>query len=233
MSQTLSLYRLQQIDSQIDRLQTRLLAIQGILDDDSKLRQLKEQAETAETCLKNAEQALKHAEEDVQNQQIKIEQTQSNLYGAKSHTPKELLDLQSDVAALKRYLTVLEDRQIAAMQEVETAEVHNQSAQTELAIAFDERGQQNKGLVQEQDRLKNDLERFSIERNAAASAIPKTELDLYDQLRRQRRGVAVAVISDKSCGACGSTLSLSQIQSARSSDLMMLCPSCGRILYGS
>ena len=67
MSQTLSLYRLQQIDSQIDRLQTRLLAIQKVLDDDDELHQLSEEAEAAEARCKTAGQALKQAERDVQS----------------------------------------------------------------------------------------------------------------------------------------------------------------------
>ena len=42
MNQTLSLYRLQQVDLQIDRLQARLHTIQEVLDDDAELRQLDE-----------------------------------------------------------------------------------------------------------------------------------------------------------------------------------------------
>ena len=233
MNQTLSLYRLQQIDLQIDRLQARMDTIQEILDDDVELRQLTEDVRIIEALFKAAGQALKQAEGDVQNQHIKIEQTQSSLYGAKSHSPKELQDLQNDLASLKRHLVVLEDHQIEAMMASETTEADLQSAQAKLLVGQSGKVEKNKGLQLEQVALKNDLDRFFIERNAVAGTIPPTELDLYDQLRRQRRGIAVAVIGDNSCGACGSTLSLAQIQSTRSSGQMTLCPSCGRILYGS
>jgi len=233
MNQTLSLYRLQQIDIQIDRLQARLLSIQEILDNDAELRLLKEQAGAIEACYKAAEQALNQAEGEVQSQHIKIEQAQSSLYGGKSHSPKELQDLQNDVASLKRHLVVLEDHQIEAMIASETATADLESAHASLLAGQAEQTEKNKGLHLEQATLKNDLERFFVERNAVAGAIPPTELALYDQLRQQRRGIAVAVIGDNSCGACGSTLSLAQIQSARSSGQMTLCPSCGRILYGS
>ena len=233
MNQTLSLYRLQQIDLQIDRLQARLHSIQEILDDNAELHQLSEVVQAAESRYQAAQQALKQAEEDVQSQHIKIEQTQSNLYGAKSQSPKELQDLQNDVASLKRYLVVLEDRQLDMMIASETAEEDLQRAKAELLVGQAGHAEKNKGLCVEQGVLKNDLERFFVERNAVAGAIPSTELTLYDQLRQQRRGIAVAVIGDNSCGACGSTLSLAQIQSARSSGQMTLCPSCGRILYGS
>jgi len=233
MSHTLSLYRLQQIDSQIDRIQTRLKDIQYVLDDDSVVRQAKGNVESLENRCQSAEIALQLAERDVQNQFIKIEQTQSSLYGGKSHSPKELQDLQNDVSALKRYLIVLEDRQINAMQESETAEADRTVANKELDAALIVRAENEDGLLQEQKNLENDLERFLVERNAVAGAIPVANLSIYNQLRQQRRGVAVAVISENSCGACGSNLSLALIQSARSSGQTMFCPSCGRILYGS
>ncbi len=153
MSQTLSLYRLQQVDNQIDRLQARLKDIQKLLDDDVELRQLNEKAEAAGVRCQNADDALKQAEKNVQDQLIKIEQTQSSLYGSKSHSPKELQDLQNDVAALKRHLVTLEDRQIDAMQESETAETEQLSLQAKLRAAKDERAEFWKGLQQEQGLL--------------------------------------------------------------------------------
>jgi uncharacterized protein len=233
MSQSLSLYRLQQIDSQIDRLLLRLQELQKALDDDSEQCRLKGHLETANARLLSAESTLKQAERDVQNQFIKIEQIQSSLYGEKFHSPKELQELQSDVLALKRYLVNLEDRQIDAMQEFETAEAEQRAASVELNKAIDNKTALNKGYLQEQKTIQNEQERLMIERNAVAGAIPATEFTLYDQLRRQRRGVAVALIVENSCGACGSTLSLAQVQSSRSSERMLHCPSCGRILYGS
>lgn len=233
MSKTLSLYRLQQIDSQIDRLQNRLRDIQKVLDDKTELLLLKEKVEKAEAHQKFSDQELKKAELDVQNMHIKIEQAQSSLYGEKAHSPKELQDLQNDVSSMKRYLTILEDHQIDAMQESETAETNLQSAKANLDAALGDREDKEKDFTQEQGGIKNDLNRSLVERNAIADAIPKNELDLYEQLRQQRRGVAVAAISENSCSACGSNLSLAQVQSARSSGQMILCPSCGRILYGS
>jgi predicted nucleic acid-binding Zn-ribbon protein len=233
MNQTLSLYRLQQVDSQIDRLQTRLKEIRRILDDAAEISQIKEHVEAANARCESAELRLKKAERDVQSQVIKIEQTQSSLYGDKSHSPKELQELQNDVISLKRYLIILEDRQINAMEECETAEADRQVAFTSFDTAIEIRAEQEKELYQEQKTIENDLERLLVERNAVAGAIPVADLGFYNQLRQQRRGVAVAVITDNSCGACGSTLSLAQIQSARSSEQTMLCPSCGRILYAS
>jgi predicted nucleic acid-binding Zn-ribbon protein len=233
MSQTLSLYRLQQIDSQIDRAQIRLQCIQNTLEDDAELRLANELADSTKSVLQSADRALKQAEADAQSQRTKIEQTQASLYGDKGHSPKELLDLQNDVASLKRHLNTLEDIQLEAMLAVEESLSAQQAAQADLLTAQEQSSEQNRRLNEEQNTLQKELEKLFSERAAVAGSIPPDALFLYDQLRQQRRGLAVAVISENSCSACGSGLSAAQIQSSRASGQMAQCPSCGRILYGS
>src|SRR5664280_2567101 len=157
MNQTLSLYRLQQIDLQIDRLQARLRSIQEILDNDAEIRRLIEQVGVNEAHSKDCEQALQLAEQEVQSQHIKIEQIQSSLYGGKSHSPKELQDLQNDLASLKRHLVILEDRQIESMIATETATADLDSALARLLAGQAEQYEKNRGLQLEQATLKSCL----------------------------------------------------------------------------
>jgi predicted nucleic acid-binding Zn-ribbon protein len=233
MSQTLSLYRLQQVDSQIDRAQVRLQAIQKMLADDAELRMTKERADSANAKCQSADLSLKQAEADAQSQRIKIEQTESSLYGGKGHSPKELLDLQNDVAALKRHLITLEDIQLEAMLATEESLTANQNAQADLLAAQNHSTEQNRDLHEEQNMLQKEMEKLQAERTAVAGPIPPNAISLYEQLRQQRRGIAVAIISENSCSACGSGLSAAQRQASRASGQMALCPSCGRILYGN
>jgi predicted nucleic acid-binding Zn-ribbon protein len=233
MSQTLSLYRLQQVDSQMDRAQARLQTIQKMLADDSVLHLANERADSIRIIYQSAERAVKQAEADAQNQRLKIEQIEASLYDGKGHSPKELLDLQNDVAALKRHLITLEDIQLEAMLAAEESMSANQTAQTELQAAQSHSIEQNRGLHEEQNVLQKELEKLFAERAAVSAPIPPDALGIYDRLRQQRRGLAVAVISENSCSACGAGLSAAQIQSSRASGQMTVCPSCGRILYGS
>ena len=233
MNQTLNLYRLQQIDSQIDRAQARLQAIQKTLEDDAELRLANEQAQTAEVQRQSAERELKQAEAEVQGQHIKIEQNESSLYGGKVHNPKELQDLQNDIAALKRHLNTLEDRQLEAMLACEEADAGFRSIQADLAKTQERWAEQNKGLGEEQSSLQNLVERFSTERAAVVDSIPAVELGLYDKLRQGHRGLAVIAISGNSCVACGATLTAAHVQSVHSAGQIVFCPSCGRILFGN
>ncbi len=233
MSQTLSLYRLQQVDSQVDRAQVRMQSIQKTLENDSELRQAKERADSMNGACQSADDALKKAEADAHNQRIKLEQTEASLYSNKGHNPKELQDLQNDVAALKRHLVTLEDIQLEAMLLVEKTIADNLVAQVDLSVIQEHSAEHKRGLREELATTQKELEKLFNERIAVAGPIPPGAIDLYNELRHLRRGIAVAVISENSCSACGAGLSAAQMQSSRASEQMALCPSCGRILYGS
>jgi predicted nucleic acid-binding Zn-ribbon protein len=231
MSATLILHRLQQVDRQIDQAQARLAVIRKTLENDTELKDVLSRVDTTKAENQTAERELKQGELDVQSQQIKIQQTDASLYSGNVHNPKELQDLQNEVAALKRHLSTLEERELIAMQRIETTEVSLKQATTDLELIQAKRGNEHRKLIDEQTALSKDLERLSSERQATVSAIEGQILKMYDSLRQQKRGIAVAEVSDNSCTACGTTLTASLQQNARSVSHLANCPSCGRILY--
>lgn len=233
MSTTFHLYRLQQIDSQIDKAQKRLDQIQRILDDNTELKRARAYFESCEAAHEKTEKLLRKAEDEVKKQRIKIEQTEAILYGGSVKNPKEVQDLQNKFKSLKRYLLTLEDIQLEAMlANDEEAEILR-GAQTKLDTTKAQLIQQNSQLAGEQSALNKEKERFLKEREIALPALQPDHLELYNKLRKAKRGVAIASISDGGCSACGATLTLSQQQNARSAALVAYCPSCKRILYGS
>ena len=233
MSAALGLYRLQQVDSQVDQIQTRLRTIQQTLENDATLRAANEGFAAAESQHKDAERSLTLIEAEVEKQRLKIEQTEASLYGGSVHNPKELQDLQKDVASLKRHLQTLEERQLEAMITVEAAEKELQTAQADLKRVQSNLKEQNKDLTQESETLRKKLERLNSERQAVVTDIASQTLSIYDQLRKQKRGLAITTIADNSCEACGTTLTPSQQQTARSTSQLFHCPTCGRILYAN
>jgi uncharacterized protein len=233
MSAALGLYRLQQVDSQMDQAQTRLKAIRQILDNDQELRAANDQLAAAAVKLQNAEGQLEQCEMDVEKQRIKLQQTEASLYGGHVHNPKELQDLQKDVASLKRHLETLEERQLEAMDVAETAEKEVQLAKAALESIQSSRGAQFRELTSESETINKNIENLLSERSAVMKDLANQTLSIYDQLRKQRRGLAVTSITDGSCAACGTTLTQSLQQNARSAGQLCYCPTCGRILYAN
>jgi predicted nucleic acid-binding Zn-ribbon protein len=232
MSLSFKLYRLQQIDSQLDRARARLREIDTALSEDQAIRQAKARLQEAEEELRSNRKLLRQAEDAVQEQRLKIEQTEATLYSGRVRNPKELQDMQNEAAALKRYRIVLEDRQLEAMIAVEEMEAVQKTASSDLETVVSQFAKQHIALTQEQTVLLNDIERIENERKATVSSIPDDPLKLYEQLRQQRRGIAVAKVTDKACSACGSTLNAVLLNAARSPNQISRCDICGRILYG-
>lgn len=231
MSAALGLFRLQQIDSQMDQARARLEAIRQTLENDAELRAATERFASAEKTHQEAERAQRQAEAEVQSQRIKIEQAESSLYGGSVRNPKELQDLQHDVASLKKHLATLEDRLLESMMATETAASTLTEARAALNRTESSLGDQTRNLTTERASLSHNLERLDSERKAAASPVDAKLLEQYDSLRRERRGIAVTTVSDGACAACGSTLTPAHQQTARSSAQIARCPTCGRILF--
>jgi len=231
MSAALGLYRLQQVDTQMDQIQSRLKTILVTLENDLELRAAKEALATAENLHKKADNTLKQSEAEVEKQSIKIEQTEASLYGGTVKSPKELQDLQMDVASLKKYLGTLEERELEAMIQAEESEKELSSAKEKLVEVQASLKEQNIDLTNESEALNKDLERLEVERKAVIGTLDEQSLKTYEGLRQHKRGVAVALLSEDACSACGTTLTASQQQGTRSSSNLYYCPTCGRIVY--
>jgi len=231
MSQSFKLFRLQQIDTILDKGQIRLDEIDRLIADDLEIRLSQQRLERTRRKRFEAEKNLRLAEENVKSQRLKIERSQSTLYGGKVVNPKELQDLQQESEALKRYLETLEDHQLVAMLELDEAESQFREAENNLTDIENQVAAQRKILATEKSELIHDLQRQESERDATASNIDIYDMRSYDTLRKQKNGIAVARVVEKTCAACGSTLTASTFSSAQVPTKITRCNSCGRILY--
>lgn len=231
MSQSQVLFSLQQVDSRLDQVHNRALEIEKILSSNKELEQAQVTLAEAQKNLDANNHELQVAERQVQEQLVKIEQTEAALYGGKIRIPKELQDLQNEATSLKKHLIVLEDRQLEHMENVDIAQEGLSNAHILVEQARAVWIEQTAQLQNELTQIQNLRLRLEAERNAALSPIPPDLLFVYENLRKQRNGVAVARVSGKSCSACGTTLSPAVLQSVQSSQTIIRCPTCSRILY--
>ena len=231
MSQISILYRLQQIDSQLDNARTALQSIESKLSDITQIESAQQNAIQAEQKRQSELKGLRDAENKSYDTRVKIELAESSLYGGKIQNPKELQDMQNEIASLKRLVITLEDRELEAMMAVEEAEGKLTQANEALKDIEGKQIEQNATLNGERTKLLAQIERLESERKATLPPISAADLSLYDQLRKIRNGVAVVNISSRACTACGATLTSALIQTTQSTGQLVRCPTCGRILY--
>jgi len=231
MSIPFKLYRIQHIDSQRDKLLNRCDEIDSILANDDELIIAMKREEETKAEQEKATRNLSTAEYQVSQQHIKIENSESSLYSGKIRNPKELQDLQKEIASSKKYLSVLEDKLLEAM--FISDEANEQYRIAKIILEKEKARFQNTGrvLAEEKDELMVEIALLDQEKQAAANGVQTSHLQLYEMLRQQRRGVAVSKVENKSCSACGSILSASLLQAASLPSQISRCETCGRILY--
>lgn len=232
MSFPLKLFRLQQLDTQLDQANNRLREIEKALNENPILEQATRILQEAEKEFQNQKRALTKAEDAVRTQHTKIEQTESTLYSGKVTNPKELQDMQNETAALKRYLLVLEDRQLEVMISYDKAHEKHQSALVQYEQVSEKAKLENQDLLKEQTLIRKDTERINIERQSLVNSLNGELISIYEDLRLKKRGIAVAKVTEKTCSACGLSLTPALVQSTHSPNQLTYCPSCGRVLYG-
>lgn len=225
------LFRLQQLDSQIEQFGNSINEINLKLADDTSIQAAQNSVRITTERQQADRQTLLSAERSVQDLKIKIEQNEATLYSGKIQNPKELQDLQNDILSQKRFLVILEDRLLEAMLANEESENYLKLAESELVAANARNIENNARLLGERTRLSDQLKRLKAERQTAVTPIQPEDIITYEQLRRQRKGIAVVKISGKACAACGTTLAPAVIQLAQSPMQLVRCPTCSRILY--
>jgi predicted nucleic acid-binding Zn-ribbon protein len=231
MNLSFHLLQLQKIDTQIDQIKIRLGEIAKILSNNSKIKQAEADLAESKSRMHAAKMILQNLEAAANEKKVKIEHSEAALYGGKIHNPKELQDLQNEIASLKRTLAALEDDQLEAMLSFEQSEFALRDSQKALdevhALVITEQA----GLTGERTKLDKNLDTLHVERNAVLGQIPAEVVEMYQKLRLQKRGVAVSTVSDQTCTTCGTTLTPADWQAARSPQKIVFCSSCGRILY--
>lgn len=231
MNPAFKLFRLQQIDTQLDELRSRFAEIDRLLSDDKVLDEAKEALEDAKKAKEVGQKEVHQAEEEVKAQQAKLKENQGSLYGGKVTNTKELQDLQLEAEVLTRHLRAQEDLELEKMMRLEDQQSAVLAAEANLEAVLAQRGAEQRTLGSEQNQLNAELARLEDERQSGSSGIPKEELSVYDGLRKSKGGQAVAKVKNKTCSACGAELSASLAEAARSTSGMARCDNCKRILY--
>lgn len=231
MNPAFHLFRLQLIDTQIDQIEASLNEINRLLASDAEVNQAQANAEEAANLLRQARTNLKQIEFSVQEQQVKIGQSEAALYGGRIRNPKELQDLQKEIASFKKHLAVLEDQQLEAMLTVEEGETREATSTLALNRALANFAERSAGWVGQKEQFTRNLERLRTERSTAIALASKESLQTYEFLRKRKSGIAVTTIVDGACSVCGTTIRPSEMQAARAAQDLVYCSSCGRILY--
>jgi uncharacterized protein len=231
MNKSMSLFLLQNIDTKMDQIQARRKAINTLLADHSAEDSARSQESAVRANRTATEQDLSTLEKKIQTTRIKLQQSESSLYGGKIQSPKELQDLENEIKLLKANIAQFETQQFILLLEIEQKQFSESSLGQSTHDREQEYQQQSIILQSELQDLQKSEEKNLAERKALTTGIDPAMLQIYEKLRSSKSGLAVTGVEDDACMACGAEVPPAEWQRARISSELCYCYTCGRILY--
>ncbi len=195
--------------------------------------ELKRQA----ALVKKAEAKLEHwrkerllRDEKVEEHAKKIAGLEEKLYGGDIRDPREQVAMQQNIEALKRHQETLEESALEALLEQEEAEQTLVSVRTTFEEMKKIWIEKKTALEQEQERLVQHARILKSKREKIVGALPSSDVEKYEAMRKKLGGVALARLEGHTCGGCGASLPTAVVQKVREGRAVK-CPICGRLLY--
>jgi len=231
MGRSKTLFQIQQYDTQIDDASKRILEISSILNDNNLIVKAQKIQADAEALLIEKKKVLVSAETVVGDHSLKIDQNHKKMYSGSVTNPKELEDLQLESDSLKKYLLVLEERQLEAMLEMEDAQKELNTASSETTAIQTNMDAEHADLISEKEGLEISISDISTQKESFLSSYEIPDFPAYESLKSSSGGIAVTLMISNSCSSCGANIPSAIAQEARSPVKLAFCPTCKRILH--
>lgn len=231
----LRLLDLQSLDSTLDRLAHRrqtLPELEQITGYEERLAALRDEIVAAETDDRDLGREQTKVEADVDGVRTRMERDQQRLDAGAVTSPRELENLQSEIASLHRRQADLEDRVLEVMEQRE-------SVQSRLAALAAERDQVQSDLEAAMARrdtayaeIESESESVTKQRADLAASLPGDLVGLYDKVRDSAGGVGAAALHRGRCEGCHLQLNTVDLNALRDAPAQQVvrCEECRRIL---
>jgi predicted nucleic acid-binding Zn-ribbon protein len=205
--------------AELDRLQQR----------DAQLRVTAASLEAEQGDLKRAQVK---AEADVDQVRLRIDRDRKRLDAGQVSSPRELENLQSEIASLARRQSDLEEIALEVMERQEAVQGSREAAATEQAEIAAARDVIAARLDAALAEIREQAGKAAGQRASVAAQEPADLLALYERMREQHGGVGAAALHRGRCEGCHLSLNTVDLNSIRAADPdeVLRCEECRRIL---
>jgi uncharacterized protein len=224
---------LQELDLATDRLTAR----RDELESGEEVRAARAELERAEGLLGELRLALdsldreqRRLEGDIDSLSRKAEDEQKRMYDGSVANPKELEAIQHEVDSLRSRRGRIEDELLEQMERREDLDGRISQAQSDSSTARERLSEVSGESVHELEDISKQLTERGAERERLLPALDEDLLDLYEDLRRQKRGVGAAALVDGVCQGCHQKLSAMEVSRLKKAPGIKRCEYCRRIL---
>ena len=224
---------IQEIDTAIDRLMARMAALETGQDAAAALAEANEaERMMGELRLRLDELSRDQMrfEHEIDSMSQKATAEERRMYDGSVANAKELDSIRHEVDNLKKRRTDREDELLALMEIREELEGQERAA-GERSEALRARVEEVGSVAADElERLRAELKERSEARAALAEKVDPEFLELYEDLRPQKKGVAAVALIDGVCQGCHEQLSSVYVDRLKRVDGPKRCEHCQRIL---
>ena len=223
------LLALQSIDRETAAGKRRFVEIEQTLGEDETVVRARQRLESIERVTHKRRARQKDLELQIQGVSNKASSSETRLYSGTITNPKELSDIQAEIAALKRRRHSLEDGLLDAMISLEEAEKEQNESRSDLDAKEQAWVAKQEHLRAECETLTGRLDKLSAEREKLVLRADQDVLSVYAELWKRKGGLPVAEAKGGACGVCGVALPSTTQWKLRHAELVQ-CNNCERIL---
>ncbi len=229
MTQVHQLFQLQKLDTEIDDKKKRLGDVLKAQKEPPALVAVRQRAAAAAAELQKWQGKHQNLTLEVGSVSAKAKTSETRLYSGKVTNTKELTDLQHEIEALARRKAALEDEVLEVLVKVEDAQREKTAADEALSTAAAQWEKQSAHLKADQNELALALHKLMQSRQSKAAVVDAASMQEYEQLRKQKHGLAVAGLRVNMCLGCRTTVSANKVKEV-DEGRKVYCGGCGRLL---
>jgi len=222
---------LQAVDSEIDRLVEQRGSL-PILEDYRKAHQVSQRlaAEISERSgrLKEIDLAEDKAEGEMRLDEEKLDREERRLY-AGGLSAREAEHLRNEVNMLRERTSAREDEALGLIDQRDALQVEIEELQAQHGAAEELEQRLDGDIQREWSRIDEQVSRLREKRTGIAPLVAPDLLELYEEIRPTKEGVAAVPLIDGVCGGCHLTLSAAERLQALKA-FPPRCVHCRRIL---
>jgi len=226
-----NLYELQLIDTQLKSIFEELTSIDEKLRQDKLVLSAAKKLENKQSVVESEQRVLTKIIDEIEQKKIKLSQSDSMLYSGKVQNPKELQDIQLEIQSLKKIISKLEDKQLDQMIRLEESQNQVEQAKSTFHSVSSQFETSKSQLTTRKAVLTSDENMLQRKRAVVLQSISPDLLKQYNLLVSRKNGLAIVLLENDACAACGTQITPSERQEVRLTNVLFHCPTCGRILH--
>jgi predicted nucleic acid-binding Zn-ribbon protein len=231
----LRLLDLQALDSALDRLQHRRRTLPELAEIerlDGLVDALRDGIVRAETQVSDLAREQERFEREIEQVRARRDRDQGRLASGAITVPKQLQDLEHEVATLQRRQSELEDGELEVMERAEAAQGELDELTRQRSAHLEARAEAESRRDAALAEIDAEVERTTDERDALAADLPEDLLALYERIRAAEGGIGAGEITRGRCGGCRLELMNNEKSAIRAAapDEVLRHEECSRIM---